>query len=86
MTEPEQLEELRAEFARQWSIWRSQLDGKPASWCASLRSPAFGVDQTVIQDSAEDLRAALKGQRERAERGVRTYGVSTDSLPSGGRR
>jgi hypothetical protein len=74
------LEELRAEFRGLWHIWRSQLDGEPASWCASLRHPAAGVDRTVIQDTAEGLRAALADQRERAERGERPHDVMVSDL------
>ena len=76
----DELEEMRAEYAGRWHIWRSQRDGEPASWCASLRHPAAGTDPTVIQDTAEQLRVALADQRERAERGERPHEVMVSDL------
>jgi hypothetical protein len=76
MTKPvttDQLEELRAEFAGRWRIWRSQRDGVPASWCASIRDPSAGVDSLVMEGTADKLRAALIDQRQRREGGEPTY-------------
>jgi hypothetical protein len=71
------LEELRAEYAGQWRIWRSQRDGVPVSWCASIRDPAAGIDPTVICTTAESLRAALADQAKKAEAGPRAKLVIT---------
>jgi hypothetical protein len=77
-----ELAALREEFDGQWHIWRSRWNGEPAGWYATLRHPAFGVDPTVGRDTAEDLRAALLEQRDRAEqrRGVR---IGTFEFPPG---
>jgi hypothetical protein len=72
----DELAELQTEYRGRWHIWRSQRNGEPASWCASIRHPAAGVDPTVIADTAEQLRDALVDQRERRESGAVPYDVA----------
>jgi hypothetical protein len=74
----DELSELQDEYRGLWHIFRSQRNGEPASWCASLRTPAAGVDPTVIRDTARELRAALVEQRELAESDVQPYDVATE--------
>ena len=45
-----------------WSIWKSQHG---VCWAATLRVLATGCDPTVIEDSADELRAALAEQSRR---------------------
>lgn len=65
----DQLEELRTEFDGMWRIFRSQRDGEPASWCASIRHPSAGVDSLVMEPTADQLRTALLDQRDRRKHG-----------------
>ncbi|MFI0366308.1 hypothetical protein ACH35V_00430 [Actinomadura sp. 1N219] len=58
---------LRLEFVG-YRIWRSvRADGSLGEWVASLHDPAVGVDPTVMCPTAEELRAALVKEGERAE-------------------
>jgi hypothetical protein len=60
------LQRLREDFAGH-RVWRSvKYDGRLGDWVASLHDPAAGVDPTVIRSSADELRAALNPERERA--------------------
>jgi hypothetical protein len=80
----DELMALQAEFPG-WRIWRARRKDKrggtePGSWMASRLERTAGVDRTLMEPSADELREALVDQRERAKRGQRSYEV----LPYGG--
>ncbi|GAA2431484.1 hypothetical protein GCM10010191_51610 [Actinomadura vinacea] len=58
--------ELRTDFPGHRIFRGTRGDGQPGSWVATLRDPACGVDPTVMADTAEDLRKALKIEASRA--------------------
>ncbi|MFI0406304.1 hypothetical protein [Actinomadura sp. 3N508] len=61
------LARLRAEFVG-YRFWRAvRVDGSLGEWVASLHDPAAGVDPTVMCPTAEELRAALVKEGQRAE-------------------
>ncbi|MFC5752599.1 hypothetical protein ACFPZN_43895 [Actinomadura rugatobispora] len=65
--EDRELAGLRAEFTGH-RIWRSvRFDGRLGDWVATLHDPGAGVDPTVICSTADELHAALKGERTRAQ-------------------
>lgn len=66
-----------------WHCWRPKRDdGTPSSWVATLRHVAAGVDETVVTDSADQLRTALADQRDKVERtGVRPLEVFPPADP-----
>ena len=71
--EDRDLAQLRREFTGH-RIWRAvRWDGRLGDWVASLHDPAGGIDPTVICSSAEELRAVLRREAERANarRGLR---------------
>ncbi|MFG2087197.1 hypothetical protein [Spirillospora sp. NPDC048824] len=71
--EDQEIDRLRSEFTGH-RIWRAvRWDGRLGDWVASLHDPAAGVDSTMICASAEELRAALRCEAERAtaRRGLR---------------
>ncbi|MUN40817.1 hypothetical protein [Actinomadura litoris] len=60
------LANLRQDFPGH-RIWRAvRTDGTLGDWVASLHDPAAGVDPTVIQPSAAELREVLEAQSARA--------------------
>ncbi|TDB87124.1 hypothetical protein E1264_15585 [Actinomadura sp. KC216] len=57
---------IRAEFVG-YRIWRAvRKDGSLGEWVASLHDPTMGVDPTVMRPTAEELRAALVEEGQRA--------------------
>ncbi|MFI0482736.1 hypothetical protein [Actinomadura sp. 9N215] len=58
---------LRAEFAGHRIFRAVRVDGSLGEWVASLHDPRAGVDATVMCPTAEELRAALVREGERAE-------------------
>jgi hypothetical protein len=66
-----------------WHVWRPKRgDGTPSSWVATLRDVLAGLDETVVTDSAGQLRVALADQRDRVERtGVRPLEVFPPADP-----
>ena len=59
---------LRVDFTGH-RIFRSvRSDGLLGEWVATLHDPAAGVDATVMRATADELRAALAEEAERAER------------------
>lgn len=62
-TEQEALQKLAEEFPG-WRIWRARKDdGSAGSWMATLHNPASGRYETLMRDSAEELREELVSQR-----------------------
>ncbi|GAA4153366.1 hypothetical protein [Actinomadura keratinilytica] len=62
------LTSLRADFTGH-RIWRSvRSDGRLGEWVATLHDPSAGVDATVMEPTADRLRAALVKEAERAQR------------------
>ncbi|MFC6886609.1 MULTISPECIES: hypothetical protein [Actinomadura] len=58
---------LRAEFTGH-RIFRSvRSDGRLGEWVATLHDPRAGVDPTVMYPTADDLRAALVKEADRAK-------------------
>ncbi|WP_242900670.1 hypothetical protein [Actinomadura terrae] len=61
-----ELARLRRDFTGH-RIWRAvRTDGRLGDWVASLHDPTAGVDPTVIQPSAAELREALEAESARA--------------------
>ena len=53
-------------------IWRAvRPDGSLGEWVATLHDPAAGVARTVMCPTAENLRAELVQEAERAEKRAR---------------
>ncbi|MFI0353145.1 hypothetical protein [Actinomadura sp. 9N407] len=65
-TDHQALIELRTDFPGHRIFRANRWDGRYGSWVATLRDPACGVDPTVMADTAEDLRKALKVEAGRA--------------------
>ncbi|MFD0850785.1 hypothetical protein ACFQ07_00910 [Actinomadura adrarensis] len=64
----QELIRLRADFPGH-RIWRSiRYDGRYGDWVATLRDPKAGIDPTVIQGTAKDLRNALYTERAKASK------------------
>lgn len=55
-----------------WGVW---LSAHGDFWGASRRTPTVGTDQTVIRDSAGELREALRQQAELVTHGERLRGA-----------
>jgi hypothetical protein len=48
-----------------WSVWRAdRRDDQPGEWVATLMDPQAGVSPTLMEPSAERLRAVLAEERE----------------------
>lgn len=64
----EDLARLRADFPG-WRHWRAvRQDGGLGEWVATRHDPAVGVSATVMEPTADLLRAVLMEERERAEK------------------
>ncbi|WP_433329093.1 hypothetical protein [Spirillospora sp. CA-294931] len=60
------LEALREEFPGH-RVWRSMRGDIPGEWCATLHDPNAGVDPTLMEPTANDLRERLLAEGERAK-------------------
>ena len=65
------LARLREDFPGHRIFRAVRSDGLLGEWVASLHDPRAGVDATVMQPTAEQLRAALVSEAERAEQRAR---------------
>ncbi|WP_433326926.1 hypothetical protein [Spirillospora sp. CA-294931] len=63
---PDPLEALREEFPGH-RVWRSMRGDVPGEWCATLHDPKAGVDPTLMEPTAAELRERLLAERERAK-------------------
>lgn len=70
-----ELARLRAEFPGHRIFRGKRWDGRPASWVACLCDPDAGVDPTLIRSTCDELRAALRAEREAAAAGKRPMAV-----------
>ncbi|GAA2427154.1 hypothetical protein GCM10010191_44990 [Actinomadura vinacea] len=61
------LARLREEFTGHRIFRAIRSDGLLGEWVASLHDPRAGVDPTVMWPTAEELRAALLKEAERAK-------------------
>jgi hypothetical protein len=76
------MERLRVDFPG-WRHWRTQEDGVPSCWVATLRDPAAGVDATVICETAAQQREALINQARQAVRAELTGDERIDAILHG---
>lgn len=57
------LQDLREAWAPQWCVWRSRgSDGEPNCWCATRRGEGREMSQTLMADTADELKQALASE------------------------
>ena len=84
MTDDEQqLTKLQADFPN-WRIWRTRDGDVPAWWAATRLDPAAGPSATVMDTTAENLRAQLLDQTQRAASGELIFDATAGDLLYGG--
>lgn len=66
-----------------WHVWRSRhWKGGPGMWAATRIEKSAGIHATLMEDTADELRAELEVQRKAARGGQQA--VTVNSLPMDG--